>query len=198
MHRECGEGCFDSCRRVNSDVRALLMMKQTYWTTIALIVSIAAVCIAQDRDAMQFRRPTVKGAVLAQEPKWHREIYHDQFYQFVFRHYGNGEYVPGFFAHDLVRNRWLEITELSMEQARLGRSPDFSDIPLQVGWDFRSLARADYARLPLHTTGSIVFPDRIMFLSAIGLYRLDCNSELNREVSLTSFWVRKTDLDEIR
>jgi hypothetical protein len=176
---------------------ALSLMNRIYWSMV-LIVSMTAACSVQDRDAMQFSRPTVKGTLLTHVPKWHQEIYHDEYYKFVFRHYGNADYPPGFFVYDIVRNRWLEVTDLSTEHAVLGRSPDFSDVPLQVGPDFRALARSDYARLPLRTSGSIVFPDKIVFSSAAGLYRLACTPELNREVPLTSFWVRKVDLDELR
>jgi len=66
-----------------------------------------------------------------------------------------------------------------------------------VGWDFRGLASAEYAQLPLKTGGSIIFPDRVIFDPSTELYRLDCNSGLNRDVSLTSFWVRKADLDAL-
>src|SRR5262245_31824866 len=85
----------------------------------------------------------------------------------------------------------------STENARLGRSPDPGDLPLMVGWDFRRLASDKYTRLPLMTGGSIIFPDRITFDSTSKIYRFDCNSRLNRDLSLTSFWVRKMDLDDI-
>jgi len=172
-------------------------MNRIYFT-IALIVSMTAACSVQDRDAMQFSRPTLKGTLLTHVPKVHEEIYHDEYYKFAFRHSGNSDYPPGFFAYDIVRNRWLELTDLSTEHAVLGRSPDFANVPLQSGPDFRALERSDYAPLPLRTSGSIVFPDKILFSSATGLYRLDCTPEVNRVVPLTSFWVRKIDLDEIR
>ena len=162
--------------------------------TAALILAVTLASVAQAPDGLKFTRPTAKGYVLASSPKWDVEIYRDDAYQFVYRHYGNGEYVPGLFAHDLIRDRWLEITHVSTENARLGRSPDFWDIPLQVSWDFHPLAQQEYARLPLKTSGSIVFPDRITFFSASDIYRLDCNSELNREASLTLFWLRKADM----
>ena len=172
-------------------------MNRIYWS-IVFILGVTAACSVQDRNAMEFSRPTVKGALLMSVPKYHQEIYHDDYYKFVFRHYGDADYPPGFFAYDVVRNRWLEVTELSTEHAVSGRAPDFANVPLQSGPDFRALARSDYARLPLRTSGSIVFPDKIMFSSATGLYRLDCTPDVNRVVPLTSFWVRKVDLDEIR
>lgn len=171
-------------------------MRRIYLIT-GLLICATLTTLAQSPDAMQFTRPTLKGTVLSESPVWHVEIYRDQSYQFVYRHYGNAEYAPGLFAHNLVRNQWLEITHLSTEHARLGRSPDFSDIPLPVGWDFQPLARLEYALVPLKTSGSIVFPDKITLLSTADIYRFDCNSELNRDPSLTSFWVRKADLDGI-
>lgn len=173
------------------------MRKITYVVVLLLCGSIG---VAQsNKDGLRFSRVTIKGQVLDAEPKWHFQVYADASYRFVFRHYGSkGEYVPGFFARDLSRNRWLQLTELSTEHARLGVSPDFNDIRLMVGWDFRGLASAEYAQLPLKTSGSIVFPDRVTFDPSTKLYRLDCNSELNRDASLTSFWVRKADLDALR
>jgi hypothetical protein len=169
------------------------MRKITYVIVLLLCGSIG---IAQsNKDGLRFSRVTIKGQALDAEPKWHVKVYEDASYRFVERHYGNGEYVPGFFACDLSRNRWLQLTELSTEHARLGRSPD--DIRLMVGWDFHGLASAEYAQLPLMTGGSIIFPDRITFDPSTELYRLDCNSKLNRDVSLTSFWVRKADLDAL-
>jgi len=93
----------------------------------------------QLKDGLRFSRVTIKGQVLDAEPKWHVKVYEDASYRFVYRRYGDAEYAPGFFARDLSRNRWLQLTELSTEHARLGRSPDFGDIPLAV---FRGLASA--------------------------------------------------------
>jgi hypothetical protein len=146
-------------------------------------------------DIMKFSRPTVKGVALKQEPKWHRQIYRDQYYQFVFSNYSNGRNVPIFFAHDRVHNQWLEIMKLSTENARFGRS---LDIPSDASSDFRALADVEYVPLPLKARESTMFPDRITFDSENGLYRMDCNSQLNLAMSLTSFWVRKSDLDTIR
>ena len=172
-------------------------MRRIRYVAIILLFGSIFTVWANDDD-LRFSRATIKGRVLDAEPKWHVKVYEDSSYRFVYRHYGNAEYVPGFFACDISKNRWLQLTELSTENARLGRSPDFNDIPLAVGWDFRRLADVQYAPLPLKTGGSIVFPDRVTFDPSRKLYRFDCNSRLNREVSLTSFWVRKIDLDALR
>ena len=171
-------------------------MRNTIFVIVLMLCG--SVCGVQSTDgSTKFSRVTVKGHLFEVEPKWHVKVYEDAHYQFVFRHYGNAEFVPGFFVYDLKRICWLEITELSTEHARLGRSPDFNDIPLMVGWNFRDLAKNKYAQLPLRTPGSIIFPDQVAFDSGTELYRLDCNSQLKRDISLTSFWVRKADLGAI-
>lgn len=124
---------------------------------IAASAPVSVVC----SECPRFSRPTVKCKVLQNTPKWHRKVHDDEAYEMVSRNYGNNEYEPGFFAHDKVRGRWIQITRISTEHARFGRSPDFNDIPLQVSWDFRYLADKKYVALPLRTSGSIVFPDRV-------------------------------------
>jgi hypothetical protein len=123
-------------------------------------------------------------------------VYEDSAYRFVTRHYGSGETatIPGFFVYSKQRNAWIEILSLSTEHARLGHSPD--DILLTVGWDYGELINKAFASMPLRTSGSINFPDRIVDVGAEGAYRLDFNSRLKRDVSLTSFWLAKGDLQE--
>jgi hypothetical protein len=165
---------------------------------VVALMLCGSVCVAQSNNSgVKFSRPTVKGHRLKAAPKWHIKLYEDEHYRFVFRHYGNAEFVPGFFAYDLKRKRWLEITELTTELARLGRSPDPNEVPLMVGWNFSDLSKSEYTQLPLKTFGSIIFPDRITFDPTTKLYRFDCNSALNREESLTSFWVRQADLNTL-
>jgi len=143
--------------------------------------------------------------VLKEEPKGHRKIYQDKAYEFAVRNYGNkGQDTPGLFIHDKVQDRWLQITEVSTEHAQLGRSPDRISPKevsrLSVSWDFRPLAKKQYVSLPLKTSGSISFPDRISFDKRAKFYKLDFDtdyfkSDLKRKQMLTSFWVRKADLD---
>jgi hypothetical protein len=65
-----------------------------------------------------------------------------------------------------------------------------------VGWDYSRLINEQFASMPLDTGASINFPDRIVDSGPQAAYRLDFNSRLNRDVSLTSFWLSKTDLEE--
>ena len=163
---------------------------------LVMAITISGVCFACAQFP-RFSRPTVKCEVLKEVPKWHRKIHEDEAHEFVFRHYGKNEFEPGLFVHDKLRDRWFQIAEISTEHAKLGRSPDITDIPLQVSWDFRRLAGKKYVALPLQTSGSIVFPEDVSFDKRAQVYRLDCNANLKRKQSLTYFWVRKADFDSI-
>ncbi len=77
-----------------------------------------------------FSHPTLIAALREHEPKWHVKVYEDEDYQFVYRHYGNAEYVPGFFVYSKKRSRWVKITKLSTENAKLGHSPPFEEVRL--------------------------------------------------------------------
>ncbi len=133
--------------------------------------------------------------MLSAEPVWLRVIYEDDAYRFVLRDYGHAQYRPGFFVEDRGRGRRLELLRITTEHARLGRSP--SDIDLPVGWDFGRFAGRDYVDMPLQD-GFITFPDRITRDAERRLYRLDYQSELNREQSLTTLWIRVSDLERVR
>jgi len=145
---------------------------------------------------MKFTRSTAKAVVLEHEPTWQWQIHSDEFYQFTAPNYPSDENPPAFFVHDKLRNRWLKITDLSTENARLGKS-----LLNPPGWDFTTLAGVDYAHLPIRTTGrmmdSVIFPDRMRFHEDTGLYELNFNSQRNMAINLTTFWVRKSDLDAI-
>jgi hypothetical protein len=142
-----------------------------------------------------FSRRTIRAIVLQAAPVWLRSIYEDASYRFVYRDFGSAQYVPGMFVEDRKRGRWIQLLQITTEHARLGRSPDFADIPLVVGWDFASLAKQSYVDLPLMST-VLHFPDRISYDPARGVYRLDFSSGLEREVALTTFWLRAADLEQ--
>jgi hypothetical protein len=145
-----------------------------------------------DARQLDFTRPTLVARTVQAPTSWHDVIFEDRVYKFVSRHYGNGGgQIPGLFVFSKKRNAWLEVLQLSTEHARLGRSPDFNDIALQISWDYGELINHNYARLPLMNLG--IGPDRI--IAASGAYRFDFNSRLNRAQSLTSFWVRVEDLE---
>ncbi len=163
---------------------------------IARLLACSAAVVALSAQELTFTRPTVIASPVVAPATWHDVILDDANYKIVSRHYGNGgTQIPGLFVFSKKRNAWIAVRRLSTEHAKLGRSPDFNDIPLQVGWNYSRLANQDYATLPLRTSGSINFPDRIVDVPAAAAYRFDFNSRLKREQSLTSFWVRVDDLE---
>jgi PDZ domain len=149
-------------------------------------------------QSLEFTRPTLTAVRITIEPRFHRRVYEDGAYRFVSRDYGSGEAptIPGLFVYSKQREAWIQILSLSTEHARLGRSPDFTDIPLPVSWDHGELINEPFASMPLRPGGAIAFPDRIVDLGAEGAYRLDFYSGLNRDVSLTWLWLAKADLQE--
>ena len=142
-----------------------------------------------------FSRPTLIATLCEHEPKWHVKVFEDGDYHFVYRHYGNAEYVPGFFAYSKKHSRWLEITKLSTENAKLGRSPPSEEVRLSVGWDYSRLKEKDYAEIPLHTSGSINFPNEIAYDASSAAYHLNFNPSLKAEYQ-TWFWILKKDLEK--
>ena len=164
----------------------------------ALIImpfALATLAPAITRKQNTFSRPTLIAALCEREPKWHVNVYEDEDYQFVYRHYGKAEHVPGFFVHGKKRGKWVEITKLSTENAKLGHSPPFEEVRLSVGWDYSRLKDNDYAEVPLRTGGSITFPGEIVYDASGGAYRLNFNPSLKAEYQ-TWFWVLKKDVEE--
>ena len=142
-----------------------------------------------------FSRPTIVAASCPDVPFWHVKVYEDDDYLFVYRHYGRAEYTPGFFVHGKRQHKWLEIKQLSTEHARLGRSPAIDEVPLSVSWNYSPLAKVEYAALPLPTSGSINFPDKIEYDAVTEVYCLNFDSSAEREEMLTQFWVLKAELE---
>jgi hypothetical protein len=147
-------------------------------------------------SALTFTRPTIVAAPLEQPVTfWHDLSFEDDEYMFVSRHYGSGgKHVPGFFVYSKRRGAWIQLSAISTEHARLGRSPA-GPPALAVSWDYGRLIRFEYVPLPLSGGGFIVPPDRVVTMPGQGLYRLDYNSELEIDESLTWFWVRSADLE---
>jgi hypothetical protein len=147
---------------------------------------------------LEFTRATLTAVRLGTPPRFHRLLYEDEAYKFFARNYGSGgeTATPGLFVYSKARDVWIQILSLSTEHARLGRAPDFNDIPLSVDWDYRGLVNRPFASIPLQPGGSIAFPDRIADFATDRAYRLDFHSNLNRDVSLTWFWLAKADLAE--
>jgi hypothetical protein len=174
--------------------------------TRCLLCAVVSLCLSlagvtQDRleagRQRTFTRPTVVASPIPAPAKWREVIFDDSAFKIVARDYGNGGgQRPGLFVFSKKRDSWIEVLELSTEHARLGRSPEWNDVPaIAVSWDYARLANQDYASLPLKTSGSINFPDQVVDVTEEGAFRFDFNSRLKREQSLTSFWVRREDLE---
>jgi hypothetical protein len=146
--------------------------------------------------ALTFTRPTIVATRLEQPVTfWHHRTFEDNEYMFVSRHYGTGgKHVPGVFVYSKSRGAWIQISMISTEHARLGRSPEGPPF-LAVSWDYGGLIGHEYAPLPLSGGSFISAPDRIVAMPGQGLYRLDHMSDLKIDDSLTWFWVRIADLE---
>jgi hypothetical protein len=126
-----------------------------------------------------------------------RPIYKDANYVFVTRSYGSkGKQVPGLFVFSNKTRKWMEINRLSTKDARLGSSKTIEAAHCTVGWDYSGLRKADYATIPLRTSGSLNFPDKILYQADASVYLLQHNSSWNIEAVLTQFIVKKDDLDK--
>jgi hypothetical protein len=171
-------------------------MVVTAWLVCSVFLS--AFMPRQDAPeiALTFTRPTIVATPLEQPVTfWHELTFEDDAYMFVSRDYGTGgKQVPGVFVYSKRRGAWIQISMISTEHARLGRSPKGPPI-LAVSWDYGDLIRDEYASLPLSGGSFISSPDRIVANPRQGRYRLDFNSRLKIDDSLTWFWVRIADLE---
>jgi hypothetical protein len=128
-------------------------------------------------------------------------LYYDDAFLFVGRHYGDGRDFlgptePGLFVHSKASDRWLQITAISTEGGRFGRSS--SDMVVSVGWDFTAFAQRPYIEQPLKTTGSLMFPDRIEYDNRTERYALHHASRSSERFpsAETVLYIRRVDLIE--
>lgn len=172
-------------------------MKITIKILAFFIICFLAQNAAAQNKSLNFSRPTIITAACNEEPLWHKKIYEDADYLFVIRDYGKAEYIPNFFVYGKKERKWIEIKKLSTEHAKLGRSPSpTAKTALQASWDYSALKNVNYVNLPLRTSGSINFPDKITYDTENKTYSFDFNSTAKLEEMLTQFWVLKKDLDE--
>jgi len=123
------------------------------------------------------------------------EIYQDSFYKFVGHGYGKrGEDTPSLFAFNKTANMWIRISKVSTRDAVLGRSPDFPEVMIQVGWDHSRLRSQDYVDFPL-ITGCVLLPDKIAYDGDKQLYQLYIGSQYGKYSHPTIFYLPKRDLD---
>jgi hypothetical protein len=132
-------------------------------------------------------------------------IYYDDQFLLLSRHYGDvrdrgGATEPGLFAHSKATGRWLQIRAISTAGARLGSSSSNDPAARRrlrvasVTWDFRPLADQPYIEQPLRTSGSIAFPDSVVYDSSSGRYELHYFSSWGIASAETVLYVSREDL----
>jgi hypothetical protein len=132
-------------------------------------------------------------------------LYYDEAFLFSGRTFGDrktpeGNLEPGLFVHSKDRNRWLQVLAISTAGARLGRS--WTEDPqaqrklrtAPVGWDFTSFATRPYIDQPLRTTGSIAFPDHVVYDAGSGRYELHFFSSWGVPSAETVLYILRSDL----
>lgn len=196
------------------------MLKKSSVLFLSLILSVCVLLTALTvkSQIQNFSRPTVIAARLDKTPFYHIKVFEDDDYLFAYRHYGKSEFVPGFFVQNKKSGKWLEIKKISTEHAKLGsynlsdafitekttdergvdvykfisRKPDYPI--LAISWNFHGLKQTDYVELPLRTSGSIVFPEKIIYDQTAESYKIILGADYNIEEMQTLFWIRKEDL----
>jgi hypothetical protein len=134
-------------------------------------------------------------------------IYYDDSYLFLARHYGDhrdfgGNTEPGLFVHSKARNVWLEIVKVSTKDGVFGKgwSDDKEEqkklLMISVGWDFTSLAKQEYADMPLRTSGSLCFPDKIELHEDGKKYRLGFMTGTGVKSAATYLYITRADLEK--
>ena len=104
-----------------------------------------------------------------------RILYYDNEFLFVGRDFGDhrdsgGNTEPGFFVHSKKSDRWLLISELSTNGAKFGKTYGYKNkadekkmMMCPIGWDYTKYKDKDFIEIPLKTSGSIAFPEKIFF-----------------------------------
>lgn len=101
-------------------------------------------------------------------------ISYDDAFCWVGRHHGDqrdfgGCTEPGVFIHSKQHDKWLQIVKVATREGVFGTSNSDQKedqkklMRIPVGWDFTGLATNVYAEMPLRTSGSLAFPDRVEF-----------------------------------
>ena len=134
-------------------------------------------------------------------------LYYDSEFLFVGRHFGShkdphSNTEPGFFVHSKKLDKWLLITDLSTEGAKLGKSYGFSNkedvkkmMRCSVSWDFTNYRNKDFIALPLKTSGSIAFPEKIIFEQEKNKYLLVFFGSWKVKEAETVLEFKKNDLE---
>jgi hypothetical protein len=126
-------------------------------------------------------------------------LYSDEAFRFVGGHYGDGRdpagaTEPGLFVYSDAAKRWLQITAISTAGGRFGYSS--AAMVVSVMWDFTPYAKRLYIEVPLKSTGSIMFPDRIEYDRDTERFRLRHSSGSSSRFpeAETALYIRRADL----
>ena len=125
-------------------------------------------------------------------------VYYDNDFLMLARDHGDhrdfgGNTKPGLFLHSKAHNRWVQIIKLSTKDGTFGSS-DAIGPRASVGWDFRPYANEPHIEVPLKTSGSIAFPDRVEYDQKTARYKLEFFSSWEIEGAVTRLFVSRQDL----
>jgi hypothetical protein len=137
-----------------------------------ILVVTACVCLAgcsavpRERDIGPTVTGTRTGPAATDTPM---TLYEDDEIRIAAVGYGDQDspQILGFYVWGKRSLRWIRIDKVSLRDAILGRSPTFAECRAagvngpSVGWDYRRLKGRAYVEMPLKTTGSLNYPDRI-------------------------------------
>jgi PDZ domain len=129
-----------------------------------------------------FTRPTIVAATASTSSPADRTLFEDQSYRFAVR--DRRQVV----VYSKERHASVVVLRVSTEHGRFGHAPP----TVQLGWEDGGLINEEFATLPLN--GNRV-PDRAVEIPSQYAYRVEYGTALNREDAITSFWLRKLDLD---
>lgn len=144
-------------------------------------------------------------ARISEAPHRHLSIlYYDDTFLFVSRHHGDerdsgGGTEPGLFVHSKERDQWIQVLQISTQGGTFGKSWSPKEEERQklarisVSWDFTGLTNQTFAEIPLRTSRSIAFPDKIERLKD-ARYRLSFMTQTGVPGAETHLFMSQADL----
>ena len=171
------------------------------WNLQAFATILAALHIASQCQAQ-----SIVTKVASKPIRNTRAIYHDESVRFLGRNYGDqrdpgGNTEPGLFVHSKDHDKWLQIMGVSTRGGLFGSSRSINPedqkklARISVGWDFSTLEKHAYAGVPLRTSGSLVFPDKIEWDDKRQRYSLGFMTKLGIVSASTTLFIERSDLE---
>ena len=108
--------------------------------------------------------------------------------------FDKSEAPPGLYVTNVEKSAWIRILKLSTADAKFGRSPDFPDVPLSVGWDHGPLRNESFIDVPIPGWGTHLLPTEIEYDAATSRYRILFGSNYGEQSHPTIFVVPKDEL----